>query len=96
VTIARPDVTSGLPERDLSTSYVLQMELWEILRVLKEALVTVTVGRRPLTTWVFFANVIDEFILGLDVMHSHDVSLDFRRHVLRLGAEEVPLWHPGA
>jgi hypothetical protein len=62
---------------------------------MKEASANLTLGRRPLLTWVFVANITDEFILGLDVLQSHDASTDLRRHVLQLGDEEVPLWRPG-
>jgi hypothetical protein len=80
VTIAIPDITTGLPERDLTTSYVLQMASGETLPISKEALITLTLGRRPLTTWVFVAKITDKFIL--DRMHTHDASMDLRHHVL--------------
>jgi hypothetical protein len=31
---------------------------------------------------VFVASITEEFILGLDVMHAHDASVDLRHHVL--------------
>jgi hypothetical protein len=39
----------------------------EVLPVLKEALVKLTLGQHPLTTWVFIANITDKSILRLDV-----------------------------
>lgn len=44
---------------------------------------------------MFVTNVTDELILGLDVVHAHDASVDWRGHVLQLGNEEVSLWRPG-
>jgi hypothetical protein len=41
----------------------------EIFPILKEALVNLTSGRRPLTVLVSIANITDKFILGLDVLH---------------------------
>jgi hypothetical protein len=62
------------------------------LHILKEAVANPTLGRRPLTTWVFVASITDEFILGLDVLRAHDASLGLRRHVLHLDDKEIPLW----
>lgn len=63
---------------------------------MKETFVKLTLGQRPITTWVFAANITYEFILGLDVMLAHDASLDLTHHLLRLGDEEVPLRHSEA
>jgi hypothetical protein len=82
VTVAKTDNTMGLLERDLTTLCVLQVASWEIYPILKEALVKLTSGRRPITTWVFVANI-TEFFLGLDVMHDHDASVNWRRRVLQ-------------
>jgi hypothetical protein len=82
MTIARPDVTAELPKRDPPMQCALQMASEETLPILKEALVKLTLGQCPLTTWVFVANITDEFVLGLDVMHAHDPSVDLRCHVL--------------
>jgi hypothetical protein len=67
----------------------------EILLNLKEALVTLTLGRRPLTTWVFVASIADEFILELEVLRAQNASVDLKRLVLRMGREEVPFQRPG-
>jgi len=96
VTIARPDIVAGKPERKPSRAYVLQTASGETLPVLKEALVELTLGQRALRIWVFVVEVTDEFILGLDVLRAYDASVDLRRHLLRLGQEEVTLWRPGA
>jgi hypothetical protein len=90
VTITRPHITAGLPEKDL------QMASEETLPILKETLVEVTLGQSPIYNWVFVTHILNMFILGLDVMLSHDTSMDLRRHELQLGNEEVPLRHPRA
>jgi hypothetical protein len=56
--------------------------------------VTLTLGRRPLEIWVFVTDITDELILGLDILHTYDASLDLGRQMLRLGEEEVSLWSP--
>jgi hypothetical protein len=43
---------------------------------------------------VFVANIADEFILGLDVMHALNASVDLTSHMLGLGNEELPLQRP--
>jgi hypothetical protein len=47
-------------------------------------------------TWIFAAEITDEFVLGLDVLHEHNVSVDLGPCVLQLGEEEVVVWQPGA
>jgi hypothetical protein len=41
----RPDITAGLPERDLATLYILQIASREIFPILNEALVKLILGR---------------------------------------------------
>jgi hypothetical protein len=94
--IARPDITAGLPERELTRLYVLQMVSGEIFPILMEALVELTLGQHPLMTWAFVARITDEFILGLDIPQVHCASLDLGHCVLQLGEEEVLLWRPKA
>jgi hypothetical protein len=94
--IARPDITAGLPERELTRLYVLQMISGETLPILMEVLVELTLGQHPLMTWAFVARIADEFILGLDIAQVHCASLDLGHCVLQLGKEEVLLWRPRA
>jgi hypothetical protein len=89
-TVARPDVVAGLPERDLCQPYLLQTESGETMPVTKEAHVDLTLGQRTLNSWVFVADIKDDFILGLDIRRAHDASVDIGRRLLRLGQDEVP------
>jgi hypothetical protein len=82
VTVAKPYIIAGLPKREPSTKYALQTASEETLLILKEAFVTLTLGRRPLKTWVFVANITNEFILGLDVLRVRDVTVDLKRLLL--------------
>jgi hypothetical protein len=59
--------------------------------VVKEAHVELTMGQCTLRSWVFVADIRDDFILGLDILRAHDASVDIGRHVLRLGQDEVPV-----
>jgi hypothetical protein len=95
VTIARPDIAAGLPERKPSLPYVLQTSIGETIPVVKEAHVELTLGQRSLRIWVPVTNITDEFILGPDVLRAYDASVGEERHVLRMGREEVTLWNPG-
>jgi hypothetical protein len=90
VTVARPDIVAGLPESELSRPYVLQTVSGEI-PVVKEAHVTLTIGRRTLRSWVFIADITDDFILEQDILRAYDASVDIGRRVLRLGRDEVPV-----
>jgi hypothetical protein len=65
----------------------------EILPILIEVFLTLTLARRPLNIWVFVADI-TEFILGMDIWRAYDASIDIGRQTLRL-AEEVSLWSPG-
>jgi hypothetical protein len=91
VTVARPDIVAGLPERELSRPYVLQTAFCETIPVVKEARVEVTTGRHTLRSWVFVADITDDFILGLDILRAYDASVDIGQRVLRLGRDEVPV-----
>jgi hypothetical protein len=43
---------------------------------------------------VFVANIINEFVLGLDILHTYDASVNLGRQMLHLGEKEVSLWSP--
>jgi hypothetical protein len=68
VTIAKPDVITGHTERNPSWPYVLQMAFWKSIPILKEALVKLTLGQSTLKICVFTTEIMDDFILGLDVL----------------------------
>jgi hypothetical protein len=70
---------------------VLQTASGEKIPVVKEARVELTIGRRTLRSWVFVADITDDFILGLDILRACDASVDMGRRVLRLGQDEVPV-----
>jgi predicted aspartyl protease len=89
VTVVRPDIVAGLPERELSRPYVLQTAYGETIPVVKETHVELTLGRRTLRSWVFVADITDDFIVGLDILLAYDASVDVGRRVIRLGRDEV-------
>jgi hypothetical protein len=95
VTVARPDITARWPESLPIPGFTLQIVPGVSLPILKEVLLTLILGRRPLRMWVFVADTTDGFILGLDIIRAYDTSLDIGRHTLRLADEEVSLWSPG-
>jgi hypothetical protein len=94
VSITRPDMAAGLPERDVTRKTYVRSISGQTLPIFKEALVKLTMGKCLLTAWVFVADITEEFTLGLDIMYAHNAVVDLRRHVLRLGDEEVPLRLP--
>jgi hypothetical protein len=94
VTVIRPDIAAGLPEREPSTKCALQTASGETLPILKESFVTPTLGQLPLEIWVFVSHITDELILGLNILRAYDASMDLGHQMLRLGEEEVSLWSP--
>jgi hypothetical protein len=95
VTVARPDIAAGWPEKQPNPGLALQTVSGEALPILKEVSITLTLGLRPLKISAFVADITDELILGLDVQRAYDASLDIGRQTLRLAEEEVSLWNPG-
>jgi hypothetical protein len=67
----------------------------EALPIFKEVFHTLSLGRCPLKTGAFIANITNEFILGLDNLRAYDASVDLGCQMLRLEKEEVSLWSPG-
>jgi hypothetical protein len=59
--------------------------------VVKKAHVELTMGQRTLRSWVFVADIADDFLLGLDILLEKDASVDIGRRVLRLDQDEVPV-----
>lgn len=66
---------------------MLQTVYGEALPILKALFLTLTLEWHPLKIWVF----IIEFILGLDILHAYDVSVELGRQTLRLEGEEESL-----
>jgi hypothetical protein len=92
MTVARPDIADRLPEREPLVECYVWTASGHTLPIMKEVLVKLIMGRRPLIKWVCVANITEEFILGLNVMYSHDAIVDLRRCMLHMGDDEVPLW----
>jgi hypothetical protein len=82
--VARPNIAAGWPERQPNQSYTLQTVSTKAIPILKEVLLTLTLGQRPLKIWVFVANITNEFILGLDILRAYGASVDLWRKTLRL------------
>jgi hypothetical protein len=49
---------------------------------MKEARVELTLGQHTLKSWVFVADIADEFILGLNILWVYGVLVDVGRYVL--------------
>jgi hypothetical protein len=49
-------------------------------------------GMEPILICVLVTEIMDEFILGLDILHLYDTFMDLGHHMLRLGQKEVLLW----
>jgi hypothetical protein len=91
VTVARPDIVEGLLVRELSRPYVLITASGGTIPVVKKARLELTLGWRNLRSWVFVADITNDFILGLYILQAYDSSMDVGRRVLRLGRDVVPV-----
>jgi hypothetical protein len=94
VTVARLDIAAGWHESN-QTQVSCCRVCGESLPILKEVVLTLTLGHRPLRMWLFVADITDELILGQDILCAYDASVDIGRQTLRLAEEEVSLWIPG-
>jgi hypothetical protein len=81
VMVARQDIATGWPERQKNPGFMLQTVSGESLPILKEVLLTLTLGRHPPRMWVI-ADITNELILGLDILCAYDASVDIGRQTL--------------
>lgn len=81
VMTAGHDVTMGLPKRANLAAHSAD-DVWGDLLCLEEGNDRGDGGKHPLHTQVFVAKITDEFIPGLDVLHSNYTLTDFGCHVL--------------
>jgi hypothetical protein len=79
VTVARPDMVVGMPERRPGGQCVLQVGSGRMIPALRE----LTLGQRTLNIWIFVADVTEEFILELDIARNYHATVDVGRHGLR-------------
>jgi hypothetical protein len=63
---------------------MLQTASGEALHILKEALVELTLGRRPICIWALVAEITEELILRLYILHTYAIFVGLGRHMLRL------------
>jgi hypothetical protein len=73
------------------TDSVLQMASGETFPVLKEAMVQLTLQWHHPRTCMFVPKITDKFILGLDILCTHDEVKNLGPCVLWLGKEELAL-----
>jgi hypothetical protein len=79
--IAQPNITIGLPDRQQTWPYVLQMASGETLLVFIETLLELALEWHLVRTWVSTAKIINKFILRLG-LHAYDVTRDLESRVL--------------
>jgi hypothetical protein len=65
------------------------MALNGILPILKKALVKLTLGLKPISMWVFVAEITEEIMLRLDILYTYDASVDLERHMLLLAQDKI-------
>jgi hypothetical protein len=95
ITLARLEIGAGWPERLPNQPYTLQTVSGEAFPIWKEVFL-VHPGMVPTENLVLVTSITNEFILRLDILRAYDIYVDLGRQTLRLAAEEVSLWSPGA
>jgi hypothetical protein len=91
VNVARPNITTGWPEREPNQRYALLRYLQKPSTSWRQP----DPGPQPTKNLGIFANITNKFILGLDILRAYGMSVDLGRQTLRLAEEEVLLWSPG-
>jgi hypothetical protein len=76
VTVTRTDIAAVWPVRQLNQRYTLQTVYGEACPILMAIFLTPTLGRRSIQILVLIANIVNEFILGLDILRAYDASMD--------------------
>jgi hypothetical protein len=90
--IVRPDVVESLKNLQITGSdLILKTATGEAARVLGEADVRLELGSVEVIHRVVVADIVDDFILGLDVMNKFGFVLDIKNRMLQTGNEEISL-----
>jgi hypothetical protein len=90
ITIARPDITTRLPESKPNQRTFRRLRQERPFQSLRPW--AISWDRAPYA----FEGIIDEFILRLDVLPTYNAFIDLGRQVLRLGQEKVSMWNSQA
>jgi predicted aspartyl protease len=92
LSIVRPDVVESLKNLQITGSdLILKTATGEVARVLGEADVRLELGSVEVIHRVVVADIVDDFILGLDVMNKFGFVLDIKNRMLQTGNEEILL-----
>jgi predicted aspartyl protease len=92
LSIVRPDVVECLKNLQIKGSdLILKTATGEAVRVLGEADVRLELGSVKVIHRVVVADIVDDFILGLDIMNKCGFVLDIKNRMLQTGNEEILL-----
>jgi predicted aspartyl protease len=92
LSIVRPDVVESLKNLQIKGSdLILKTATGEAVRVLGEADVRLELGSVKVIHRVVVADIVDDFILGLDIMNKCGFVLDIKNRMLQTGNEEILL-----
>jgi predicted aspartyl protease len=92
LSIVRPDIVESLKNLQMTGSdLILKTATGEAARVLGEADVRLELGSVEVIHRVVVADIVDDFILGLDVMNKFGFVLDIKNRMLQTGNEDILL-----
>ena len=83
VSIVRPDLISN--RRPQISSCTIQTVTGKPVNVLGKTDVRVRLGLLQFSHQMLVANIVDEVILGTDIMNAYGFVVDLREHVLKVG-----------
>ena len=95
VSIVRPDVVGETVSMVQAHSY-LRTVSGERAPIHGTMMLDITIGSKTFHQKVWVADVVDECLLGLHFLVSHECQVDLKDGILYIGGEEVPLAKPGA
>ena len=87
--IARPDLVSNCQPQ--ISSCTIQSVTGSPVKVLVKVEVRVRLGLLEFILQTLVADIVDEVILGTDIMNAYGFVVDLRENVLRVGQEKIKL-----
>jgi len=85
----RLDPITSTPMQKLRQTPILETANGDRIVVHGEAVLQITIGSFKHQAKVLVADIVDTFILGINLMDELDVKIDFKNKLLRIGNEEI-------
>ena len=87
VSIMRPDLVSN--RQPLNSSCTIQTVTGSPVKVVGKLYVRVRLGLLEFNHQMLVADIVDEVILGTDIMNAYGFVVDLRENILKVGQEKI-------